>query len=563
MFKGKGKVVFIFGLLFGMAVMSPFGDQIITIVSGADGDSSDDIWTRAGTTIFTNTSGDDVDVNGTVICDDLSSGNTVSTAFFNSNFVGGIDMTGDPWYLGGVDWEIAQDFILDGYVLSDLLPNPTLNRDLGSGAYRWENIFGSNGSFDDINATHSIGTLGDIWAGGYVNASYFVGDGSGLTGVAGGEWNDVGDNLYPNDDGDNVVSNNTMISKYFNSTSGKINFTDSGERITHYGLNLTGPLNGLGANEISYFGGLLGADSVWNGIGFWLDNVGTSGWINFSSEYTPVVTPFRACTAGVNIGDVAFLDDDVYYDDSVGQLQFDDNIKAVFGTGNDAEIYVDSDDDLIIGNTNNQDAIEFWVYDGNYEKAMAITTDGADGTPWLDIDNAYVIMGDYTGGAGDYYYVSTGGDLTFFNDACYLVSTGPTGQKYAFKHSTSLAGLYFNPTGYYQFLNSNGFAGFSMHYVNYATEIRSTVQNALTLGNGTANIDYDLDFNGESNDGHIRFMEDEDCFTFSDVMQLPQLTSAPASPLDGMIAYADGTSWNPGSGEGVYAYYNGGWNHLG
>lgn len=31
---------------------------------------------------------------------------------------------------------------------------------------------------------------------------------------------------------------------------------------------------------------------------------------------------------------------------------------------------------------------------------------------------------------------------------------------------------------------------------------------------------------------------------------------SPVKPRDGDIRYADGTSWNPGSGQGVY-YYNG------
>lgn len=42
------------------------------------------------------------------------------------------------------------------------------------------------------------------------------------------------------------------------------------------------------------------------------------------------------------------------------------------------------------------------------------------------------------------------------------------------------------------------------------------------------------------------------------------LNVAPIRPRDGMIAYADGTNWNPGAGgEGVYAYYNSTWNRLG
>lgn len=44
---------------------------------------------------------------------------------------------------------------------------------------------------------------------------------------------------------------------------------------------------------------------------------------------------------------------------------------------------------------------------------------------------------------------------------------------------------------------------------------------------------------------------------------LEKTTAAPARPRDGMIRYADGTEWDPGSGEGVYAYYNSTWNLLG
>lgn len=38
---------------------------------------------------------------------------------------------------------------------------------------------------------------------------------------------------------------------------------------------------------------------------------------------------------------------------------------------------------------------------------------------------------------------------------------------------------------------------------------------------------------------------------------------APQNPREGMIVYADGTTWNPGQGEGVYVYTNGAWVPLG
>lgn len=36
----------------------------------------------------------------------------------------------------------------------------------------------------------------------------------------------------------------------------------------------------------------------------------------------------------------------------------------------------------------------------------------------------------------------------------------------------------------------------------------------------------------------------------------------PEKPVDGMIVYADGTNWNPGSGVGFYGYEAGAWVKL-
>lgn len=38
--------------------------------------------------------------------------------------------------------------------------------------------------------------------------------------------------------------------------------------------------------------------------------------------------------------------------------------------------------------------------------------------------------------------------------------------------------------------------------------------------------------------------------------------AAPAKPREGDLRLADGTTWNPGSGKGIYAYYNSTWNKL-
>jgi hypothetical protein len=45
--------------------------------------------------------------------------------------------------------------------------------------------------------------------------------------------------------------------------------------------------------------------------------------------------------------------------------------------------------------------------------------------------------------------------------------------------------------------------------------------------------------------------------------QLDVTTVAPAKPRDGMLRYADGANWDPGSGEGFYGYYDSAWHFLG
>ncbi len=47
------------------------------------------------------------------------------------------------------------------------------------------------------------------------------------------------------------------------------------------------------------------------------------------------------------------------------------------------------------------------------------------------------------------------------------------------------------------------------------------------------------------------------------LMSFVKLYAAPAKPYDGLTVYADGTTWNPGAGQGVYTYYGAAWNRLG
>lgn len=46
-------------------------------------------------------------------------------------------------------------------------------------------------------------------------------------------------------------------------------------------------------------------------------------------------------------------------------------------------------------------------------------------------------------------------------------------------------------------------------------------------------------------------------------VNLTPLSVEPLKPRDGMVVKADGLLWDPGAGEGVYAYYAGTWSRLG
>jgi hypothetical protein len=70
--------------------------------------------------------------------------------------------------------------------------------------------------------------------------------------------------------------------------------------------------------------------------------------------------------------------------------------------------------------------------------------------------------------------------------------------------------------------------------------------------------------------------EDPATYAFNELQDLAQALSGsqefsllqvlhvePDKPRDGMIIVADGTDWNPGSGEGPYAYVGGSWLFMG
>jgi hypothetical protein len=49
---------------------------------------------------------------------------------------------------------------------------------------------------------------------------------------------------------------------------------------------------------------------------------------------------------------------------------------------------------------------------------------------------------------------------------------------------------------------------------------------------------------------------------FESLYDLPITSVAPSKLKEGMLRYADGTAWNPGSGKGVYVYTGSAWVKL-
>ena len=51
--------------------------------------------------------------------------------------------------------------------------------------------------------------------------------------------------------------------------------------------------------------------------------------------------------------------------------------------------------------------------------------------------------------------------------------------------------------------------------------------------------------------------------TNAQILNLQPLHVEPVRPRQGWVVYADGSDWDPGSGEGVYRYDGSSWNPLG
>lgn len=55
----------------------------------------------------------------------------------------------------------------------------------------------------------------------------------------------------------------------------------------------------------------------------------------------------------------------------------------------------------------------------------------------------------------------------------------------------------------------------------------------------------------------------EQAMRLFDFLLLGATAVAPPKPQNGEVRYANGSTWNPGSGEGIYGFYAGSWKKLG
>lgn len=74
-------------------------------------------------------------------------------------------------------------------------------------------------------------------------------------------------------------------------------------------------------------------------------------------------------------------------------------------------------------------------------------------------------------------------------------------------------------------------------------------------------------FTGTTLDEHKRWVQDEfqrlaRSLSETIALDLRPVHVAPDKPREGMIVYADGADWNPGSGKGCYEYRGAAWFKL-
>ncbi len=66
-----------------------------------------------------------------------------------------------------------------------------------------------------------------------------------------------------------------------------------------------------------------------------------------------------------------------------------------------------------------------------------------------------------------------------------------------------------------------------------------------------------------SNWAYMEFSQIEQALAEPEAPIFREWHAEPTRPRDGMTVFADGSDWNPGSGQGIYTYYAVAWHKLG
>ena len=159
---------------------------------------------------------------------------------FGHDGVGGMDLRGDPWYLSGTDLEIAEnldvdnDVNIDGeltvdgdicnstdcYTINDfLLDTDTDTHVKGDDVYLYndsDTMYFNESKMNETNDIRFVNVAGDNMTGnlnitGWVNATYYYGDGSLLTGISATGSGKKGDDNYLYNDSDTMYFNDTLM----------------------------------------------------------------------------------------------------------------------------------------------------------------------------------------------------------------------------------------------------------------------------------------------------------------------------------------------------------------
>ncbi|MFC1621852.1 MerR family DNA-binding transcriptional regulator [Patescibacteria group bacterium] len=223
-----------------------------------------------------------------------------------------------------------------------------------------------------------------------------------------------------------------------------------------------------------------------------------------TSEFNPTLT-----FSGVdNDGIIGWMEDEDYFlflDD----ILLLDGEKLILGTGSDGTLYSSSDDIYFENDTQDKDII-FKINDNGVDTDI-LHIDGSES--WIGIRTATPQMGIDYGGVG-----SSHGTFLFSGTA----GGGGEGISYVDSGSGMRRAISFPGSDLVVLQNraSNGTVEIRANTSTAGESGEHTIgtfeDNKITIGDGQAGVDYQLAFNGETNDGLLTWMEDEDYFQFAD-----------------------------------------------